>query len=61
MAAAFLCGHAQIHPPLIENQAAYIDGWIRTIKGHRKLIIGAASAAQKACDWIRGERGDVTG
>ena len=56
MAAAFLCGHAGIHPPLIENQAAYIDGWIKTIKGDRKLIIGAASAGQKAADWIRGER-----
>jgi antirestriction protein ArdC len=57
MAAAFLCGHAGIHPPLIENQAAYIQGWIKTIKGDTKLIIAAASAGQKAADWILGERG----
>jgi antirestriction protein ArdC len=59
MAAAFLCGHAAIHPPLIENQAAYLSGWIKTIKGDTKLIITAASAGQKAADWIRGERGQT--
>ena len=56
MAAAFLCGHAGIHPTVAENQAAYIQGWLKTIKQDNKLVIAAASAGQKAADWIRGER-----
>lgn len=57
MAAAFLCGHAGIQPAVIENQAAYVQGWLKTIKQDKKLVIAAAGAAQKAADWIRGERG----
>lgn len=56
MAAAFLCGDAGIHPSLIGNQAAYIGGWLKQIKQDKKLIIAAAGQAQRAADWIRGER-----
>ncbi len=57
MAAAFLCGHVGIQPTVIENQAAYIGGWLKQLKLDKKLIIAAAGAGQKAADWIRGERG----
>jgi antirestriction protein ArdC len=61
MAAAFLCGHVGITPRVIDNQAAYLQGWLKTIKADKKLVIAAASAAQKAADWIRNERqGPVT-
>ncbi len=56
MAAAFLCGHAGISPATIDNAAAYLAGWIKTLKGDHRLAISAAGAAQKAADWIRGER-----
>jgi antirestriction protein ArdC len=56
MAAAFLCGHAGIKPIVIENQAAYIQGWLKQLKNDKKLVISAASAAQKAADWVLGER-----
>jgi antirestriction protein ArdC len=56
MAAAFLCGETGIKSAVIDNQAAYIDGWLRQLKQDRKLVIVAASAAQKAADWIRGQR-----
>ena len=56
MAAAFLCGHAGITPTVIENQAAYVQGWLKTIKADKKLVIGAAAQAQRAADWIRNER-----
>jgi antirestriction protein ArdC len=56
MAAAFLCGHAGISPVTIDNAAAYLAGWIKTLKGDHRLAISAAGAAQKAADWIRGER-----
>ena len=57
MAAAFLCGHVGIQPTVIENQAAYLQGWLKQLKNDKKLVIAAASAAQKAADWILGERG----
>ena len=56
MAAAFLCGHAGIAPAVIENQAAYVQGWLKTLKGDKKLVISAAGQAQRAADLIRGER-----
>jgi antirestriction protein ArdC len=60
MTAAFLCGHAKVSPTVIYNQAAYVQGWIKTIKGDNKLVIAAASAAQKAGDWILNEKPDYT-
>jgi antirestriction protein ArdC len=55
MAAAFLCRRSGISPAVIENQAAYIQGWLQQIRQDKKLVISAASAAQKAADWILGE------
>jgi antirestriction protein ArdC len=60
MAASFLCGHAGITPTVIENQAAYVQGWLKTIKADKKLVIGAAGQAQRAADWIRNERTPLT-
>ena len=57
MAAAFLCGEVGIKPAVIDNQAAYIGGWLKQLKLDKKLVITAAGAGQKAADWIRGERG----
>lgn len=56
MAAAFLCGHAGIKPAVIENQAAYLQGWLKMLKEDKRLVVNAAGAAQKAADWIRGLR-----
>lgn len=56
MAAAFLCGHAGIAPSVVENQAAYVQGWLKTIKADKKLVVSAAAQAQRAADWIRNER-----
>jgi antirestriction protein ArdC len=57
MSAAFLCGHVGIPPTVIENQAAYLQGWLKQLKDDKRLVIAAAGAAQKAADWIRGEHG----
>jgi antirestriction protein ArdC len=54
MASAFLCGHAGIKPAVIENQAAYIGGWLRTIRSDKRLLVAAAGAAQRASDFILG-------
>jgi antirestriction protein ArdC len=41
---------------VIENQAAYLAGWLRTLRDDRKLLIYAAAQAQKAADFILGRR-----
>jgi antirestriction protein ArdC len=54
MGAAFLCGRCGIEPSVIENQAAYIQGWLKKLKSHKKWLIYAAAKAQKATDFILG-------
>jgi antirestriction protein ArdC len=54
LTAAFLCGHSGISPKTIENSAAYLDGWIRRLRGDSKLLVSAASHAQRAADYILG-------
>lgn len=61
MAAAFLCGHSGITPATVENAASYIGSWIKTLKGDKRLAVSAAGAAQRAADWIRGNRGTGEG
>ena len=56
MAAAFLCSAAGIGPATIDNQAAYLGGWLRQIRGDKRLVVTAAGAAQRAADWILGHR-----
>jgi antirestriction protein ArdC len=54
MGSAFLCGQAGISPAVIDNSAAYLQSWINVLKGDSKLIVSAASQAQKAADYILG-------
>ena len=54
MTSAFLCFDCQIDvPKLIENQAAYLKGWIKVLKGDSKLIASAAASAEKAAKFIK--------
>jgi antirestriction protein ArdC len=52
--AAFLCGHAGIANITVDNSAAYIQGWKAALKADRKMVVKAASAAQKAAEHIIG-------
>ena len=52
MGAAFLCAEAGISPAVVENQAAYIQGWLGKLRGDKRLIVMAAAQAQKAADFI---------
>ena len=56
MGSAFLCGIAGFESVTIEDSAAYIRNWKRKLQNEDnvKLIVQAASAAQKACDLILG-------
>jgi len=53
MGAAMLCGVTGIAPATIENSASYLQSWINRLRGDNKLVISAASAAQKAADYIQ--------
>jgi antirestriction protein ArdC len=46
-------------PTVIENQAAYLAGWLKQLKSDKKLVISAAGQAQRAADWILNERGET--
>jgi len=52
MGAAFLCAEAGISNAVIENQAAYLAGWLAKVGDNRKLLIHAAAQAQHAVDYI---------
>ncbi|TWU00469.1 DNA primase TraC [Botrimarina colliarenosi] len=54
MGSAFLCAVAGISPPTIEQSAAYLDGWRRSLKADKKLVIAAAGQGQRAADHILG-------
>lgn len=52
MGAAFLCGKTGIEDRTVDNHASYIKSWISKLKEDSKLLINAASKAQKAADYI---------
>lgn len=52
MGAAFLCGTCGIDGQL--QHAEYIASWIDVLKADKKAIVQAASAAQKAADYLTG-------
>ena len=55
ISAAYLCATCGISPRTIEQTAAYLQGWIRVLKGDKRLVVSAAGAAQKSADLILGE------
>lgn len=52
--AAFLCAEAGIEMGVLDNQAAYIKGWLSKLRDDKRLAVNAAQAAQKAADLILG-------
>jgi antirestriction protein ArdC len=54
MGSALLCGVTGISPAVIENSAAYLKSWITRLRGDSRLLLSAASQAQKASDYILG-------
>lgn len=55
MGATFLCSHVGIDNSTIENAVAYIEAWLRRLRKDPRLIVVAAAAAQKACEYVLGE------
>jgi antirestriction protein ArdC len=54
MGAAMLCGVAGIDRRTIANSAAYLKSWIDVLKSDARMVVQAASQAQKAADYIQG-------
>jgi antirestriction protein ArdC len=59
MGAAMLCGIAGIERKTLSNSAAYLKSWIDVLKSDARMVIQAASQAQKAADYILGVRHDL--
>ena len=60
MGAAMLCGVTGISPATLSNSASYLQSWIERLRGDSKLLVSAASAAQKAADYIRNVNANQT-
>jgi len=52
MGAAYLCAEGGISNAVIDNQAAYLAGWLKKFRDDRKLLIHVAAQAQHAVDYI---------
>jgi antirestriction protein ArdC len=54
MGAAMLCGVAGIERKTLSNSAAYLKSWIDVLRSDARMVVSAASQAQKAADYIQG-------
>jgi antirestriction protein ArdC len=54
MGAAFLAGYCGIENRTINNSASYLANWLDALKNDSRMIVVAASQAQKAADLILG-------
>jgi antirestriction protein ArdC len=52
MGASFLCGYSGIEDTTLENSVAYLQGWLKALRSDRTLLVHAASAAQRASDFV---------
>ena len=50
-----LCGVAGIESRTLDNSASYLQSWINRLRSDSRLIVSAASQAQKAADYILGK------
>ena len=52
MGACYISSFCGIVSETIDNSAAYINGWLNSLKNDKKFIVQASSRAQKAVDYI---------
>jgi antirestriction protein ArdC len=53
MTAAYLCGICGIANHTVDNSAAYLQYWLTQLHHDKKLLVHAATHAQKAADYIQ--------
>jgi len=49
---AYLCGLSGINTPVLENQSAYINGWLNQSRSDNNIFIKASLQARKAVDYL---------
>ena len=54
MGAAFLCADLGITPEVRADHAAYLASWLEVLNNDKRFIFTAASAAQRAADYLHG-------
>ena len=52
MGASYLAAFAGIDNAVIDNSASYLNGWLSALRKDNKLLLKAASQAQKAVDYL---------
>jgi len=53
LSSAFLCAHLGISPSPRADHAKYLNSWMRKLREDKRAFTSAASAAQKAADYLR--------
>jgi len=61
LTASFLCAEAGIENETFKNSVAYLQGWLKALKGNSRLLIEAASQAQKSADLILNRKKESKG
>lgn len=56
LGAAFLSASLGIATEPRADHAAYVQNWLKVLKGDKRAIFTAASLAQKAADWLHGQQ-----
>ena len=59
LGASYLCSYCGIENTVLDNSASYLSGWLDVFKQDKKIFMTAASAAQKAADFILGRTQDT--
>ena len=59
LGASYLCSYCAIENITLENTASYLSNWLAVFKQDKKIFLSAASAAQKAADFILGRTQEV--
>lgn len=54
LGAAFLCADLALTPEPGTDHAAYIQSWLKVLKGDKRAIFAAAAHAQRAADFLHG-------
>jgi antirestriction protein ArdC len=53
-----LCAEAGVSPAVLENQTAYIQGWLAKLGSDKRMVVTAAAQAQKAAGFILNRNDD---
>jgi len=54
LGACFLAADLGFEPTLREDHAAYIQNWLKVLKGDKQFIFRAAAHAQRAVEYVKG-------